>query len=405
MKIFGYEINFGKVENATQKLPEKSNIRNQIKFEQTLYRARQDIGTWRSALLQAESVINPNRTNLYRLYKDLILDAHLSACISTRKNQVLQSEFIVCDEKGNEIEDKTKLLQNKWFYDFVNHSLDSLFYGHSLIQFHSLVNDIFKAVELVPREYVKPEYHLVVPNPGMTTGTNYLDSPYDKWVIGVGETLNLGLLAKAAPYILWKKLAMGAWAEYTEIFGTPIRIGKTNDRDSVTRTNMEGFLKNLGTAGWGVFDKDDIVELIESNKSDAYEVFDKLIERCNSEISKLIIGQTGTTDEKSYSGSANVHERILYMYKETDEKYLQSVFKYQLIPLMNKHGMGFENLYIKIKEDDKFTSAEKAKIDIELLKYYTIPKEYIEAEYGTPVEDKIVEKPVTIKNKLDKYYK
>jgi Protein of unknown function (DUF935). len=61
------------------------------------------------------------------------------------------------------------------------------------------------------------------------------------------------------------------------------------------------------------FDTDDLIELVESNRSDAYNVFDMMIQRCNSEISKLILGQTGTLDEKAYVGSAEVQERVLKM--------------------------------------------------------------------------------------------
>lgn len=409
MKIFGYNLELSKVQNIDKKLPEKGNVTNAIKIQQTLYRTRQDIGTWRSALTQAENIQYPQRQNLYRLYKDVVMDAHLTACINTRKNLILGQEFIVCDNEGNVNEEKTMFLQKKWFYDFVCYALDSIYYGHSLIQFGDIVSDEFSYVELVPREYVKPEFKIVANNPASFTGINYTEPLYDRWSIGVGGDRDLGLLAKATPYVLWKKIATTAWSEYAEVFGTPIRIGKTNVRDNQTRSNMEQFLKNMGTSSYAVVDTDDIIEMIESNKSDAHEVFDMLIERCNSEISKLILGQTGTTDEKSYSGSANVHERILKQYEEADEIFIENIFKYQLVPLLNKHGFGFENLVIKTKEDNKFSDEEKAKIDMELLKYYKIPSDYIESEYGTPVEEKVKEPEEDnvkkVKNKLEKYYK
>ena len=407
MELFGLHIPFTQVKNVSSEPPKGSDIRRKINFEQTLHRTRQDIGKWRAAVLQAESLHYPNRQELYRLYKDVVLDAHLTGLINTRKYQILQSEFKVVDKADNEIEDKTELLKQKWFYDFVDNALDSMYWGFSLIQFGRLQNNVFDSVDLVPRQYVKQEFDIVVETPSAITGENYLDAKYKQWVIGIGQKRDLGLLAKAAPYVLWKKGAMQAWAEFTEIFGTPIRIGKTNVRDEVTRSNMEGFLKNMGVAAYGVFDTNDLIELVESNRSDAFDVFDKLIERCNSELSKLILGQTGTTDEKSYSGSANVHERILNMYGEQDEVFIENVFTYQLIPLLNAQGLGFEGLRIETEEDDKFTYSEKAKIDLELLKYYDIPADYIEKEYGTPVIPKAVDNTGSIesvKNKLDKYY-
>ena len=61
------------------------------------------------------------------------------------------------------------------------------------ITLNSLVDNNFKCVELVPREYVKPEYHIVTANYTNNTGENYLENPYRNWCIGVGKEKDLGL--------------------------------------------------------------------------------------------------------------------------------------------------------------------------------------------------------------------
>lgn len=168
MKIFGREINiFNKVEpvqNVSVNKPATSDIRNTIKVETTLYRVRQTIAEWRTALTSAESIEYPNRYLLYRTYKDIELDAHLTACVQQRKSSLLSKEWIVVDKDGKENEEKTKLIKSKWFYDFLDNSIDSKFYGHSLIQFGSVIEDAFSSIELVPRIYVKPEFDIVTEN-------------------------------------------------------------------------------------------------------------------------------------------------------------------------------------------------------------------------------------------------
>ncbi|MFK5283719.1 hypothetical protein ACI3PL_29500, partial [Lacticaseibacillus paracasei] len=62
-------------------------------------------------------------------------------------------------------------------------------------------------------------------------GVFYTDEPYSNWCIGVGSKRDLGLLLKLTPLVIWKKNAMGAWAEYIEKFGVPIRVGKTDSLD------------------------------------------------------------------------------------------------------------------------------------------------------------------------------
>ena len=177
MKILGKEISFN-FSNKDTTASEDQRPRSVIKYEQQLIRSRQDIASWRSALLSAESILYPNRTRLYTLYKDVVLDAQVTALMTTRKNAILGSDFVVKNKAGEVDEKKTELIEKKWFRDFIDLSLDSIFWGHSLIQFGDLKNDEFTEVELIPRQYVKPEYSIVTDTPANITGVNYLEEPY-----------------------------------------------------------------------------------------------------------------------------------------------------------------------------------------------------------------------------------
>lgn len=407
MKIFGLDIKLNKTENVSVNRPINSDIRRKITTPTQLYRSRQDIASWRYALTAAESIINPQRYNLYKIYNDIILDAHLSAAIQQRKNLTLAKDFEV--KVNDEVnEDLEKIIKTKWFREFIDYSLDSIFWGHSLIQFDSVVDNTFKCVELVPREYVKPEFHIVTSNYSNITGTDYLELPYSNWCISVGKDKDLGLLNKATPLVLWKKNAIGAWAEFCEVFGVPIRIGKTNVRDEETRANMEGFIKNLGTSSWGVFDTDDLIEIVESGRSDAFQVFDMMIQRCNSEISKLILGQTATMDEKSFVGSAEVQERVLDKIAYADEFFIENVINFQLVPMMIRLGIFPEGTKICVESEEELTLLDQSKIDIELIKTgkFTFTPEYLDEKYGSEVmvvED--LNSVQNIKNRLENLYK
>lgn len=381
------------VKNLDVKQPESANVRRVIKTEVQIYRVRQNILNWRNATLIAENIRYPQRYDIYQIYSDIVLDSHLSAAIQQRKNLTLSKEFQVIGPDGEVNEEKTNLIKKKWFLDYVDLALDSMFWGHSLIQFDSIVDDEFKCVELVPRIYVKPEFHIVTQNYSDLTGTDYLDLPFKNWCIGVGKPRDLGLLLKAAPLIIWKKNALGSWSEYIEIFGSPIRIGKTNVRDEASRINMENMLKNMGTAAYGVFDIDDLIELVSSDKKDAFNVFDMMIQRCNSEISKLILGQTATMDEKAFVGSAEVQERILEQVADADEKFIRGVNNYQLIPMLNALGLGFDGCTITVKTGEEFDLLQKSTFDLGLLNSgkYTFSPQYLLDNYGSEVIE--VEEP------------
>ena len=406
----GFLDYFKKAQDVSVNRPQQADIRKRITTPTQLYRSRQGIAELKVAITNAESLVAPQRALLYKVYQNIVLDAHLTAAINQRKNLTMCLDYDVVDKDGNENEDLENIIEQKWFRDFIDFSLDSIFWGYSLIQFDSIIEDSFKNVELVPREYVKPEFHIVTNTYADLTGTDYLEAPYRNWCIGVGKPKDLGLLMKAAPLIIWKTNAMGAWSEYIEVFGTPIRIGKTNTRDKETADNMENMLRNMGVAAYGMFDTDDLIELVESNKSDAYNVFNEMIGRCNSEISKLILGQTGTMDEKSFVGSAEVQERVLEKVGYNDEMFIENVLNTQLVPMLTRLGIWKEGFKIKVAKDQEFTLDQKSKFEIELLKTgkYKFTPEYLLENYGSEVIE--VATPETtsvkaVKNSLERYYK
>lgn len=385
--------NIERIKNKVQNTPTEAKAYNAIKIPTQLFRITTDLSKYRIAVTAAENIYNPQRYTLYQLYQQTELDAQVTACIQQAKDLVLSCEFYVYNKDGSENDEKTKLIRQKWFMDYLDYAIDSIYWGHSLIQFEDIISvngiDVFKEVELVPRMYVKPEYHMVMASTASLPpdGIDYLEQPYINWSISVGKSRDLGLFLKITPLVIWKKNAIGAWAEFIEKFGSPIRIGKTDSTDQQSVDNMEGMLRNMGVAAWGLFKTDDIIELVESSHTDAYEVFDKMVERCNSEIAKLILGQTGSTDEKSFVGAAEVHERMLQNVGYRIKQLIYSINNNQLIPMMNALGFGLDGCYIDIESEDEFSLEQKGKFDIELLKtgMYKFTPQYLKDKYGAEV--------------------
>jgi len=391
--------------NFNKPQPPKANIRKTIDFEQQLQRVRQDATKYNIALQAAESPMFPNRFLLMQTYQQIVLDAQIQSAMLQRKSKVMSKQFIVCGPDGEMDETKTAYFNQKWFYDFQSLALDSIFWGFSCIQFGPIINDKYTTVELIPRIYVVPEYSLVRNNTAtVTDGKHFDEAPYNNWCIGVGEKKDLGLLMYLAPYVIWKKNAMAAWAEFAEVFGSPIRIGKTDVRDELTRKNMENMMRNMGVASWAVLDLNDNVELMQASRTDAYQVFDMMVERCNSEISKIILGQTGTTDEKAYSGSANVHEGVAEMIAKQDTLNMQFIIEDQLVPMMIKNGFDLTGCTFKYDDTENLPLIEQAKIDASFMPYVKFDKEYLEDKYNIGLSDEEMEVE-KVANKLKNLYK
>jgi len=374
------------VENVDKAQPKSSRITTRIVNRQ-LQRQKQDIQKFLNAVQSAENVLNPDRTELIRSYKDVVLDSHLAAALSTVRLKVQGAKYILVDSEGQKDEDETKKIQTRWFREFAGYAIDAEFWGHSLIQLGAIKNDAFTSVQLVPREYVIPEKQLVKTNLFVrNSGQNYTVAPYKNWLVEVNGC-DLGLLHKAAFWALWKKNIVASWSEFSEIFGAPVRIGRTDINNPDNLKNIDRYLKEMGSAAYAVLDREDEIEFLETTRGDAYNVYNEFIERANSEMSKLILGQTGTTDEKSFTGAANVHAGIFDMRSMFFIQFVADIFNEKLYSLMQLHGMIKPGLKMTIEQGEKTTETEKQNFVIQLLNSYDIAPEWINQEFNIPVEE------------------
>ena len=392
-KLFGRTI-FERVPDKAVNLDVKRPIKSDpysryVTWKTQIYRASKDVGDFKRAVMCAEDWQNPQRYELYQIYRNIEIDAHLTSCVEQRKNLILSKNFNVVGPDGKINEEKTKLIRGPWFKEFISLSMDSENWGYSLIQFGEIKNDQFTSVELIPRQFVKPEFGIVTKMWTDIQGNKYLEPPFSNWCMGVGDPCSLGLYMKAAPLIIWKQGALGAWADYQESYGSPIRFMKTNVSDEKTRDDAEEMMRNFGVNQWAVVDTEDDVQLLEGNKTDAHKVFDELIKQIDSQISKLYLNQTGTTDEKAFSGSAQVHERVLERIEEKLEYWVENLLNHKLAPFMKNLGLDIgEGSVIVAGEAEEISAIDRAKMVVDLIKtgMYKVAPQILEEEYGIKLE-------------------
>ena len=362
-------------------VPNKVNYKNNI-FEQQQYRYTQDITNYKTALHAAESIYSPNRQLLYTLYNNVTLDTHLASVTESRKIKSLSHPFKLT-RNGVADEDATALFNSKWFQNFLELAWESVMYGYSLIQINAIV-DGKPSVELVPRQHVKPVQNLIVSNPGDVSGYDYTTAPFNQWLVPVGKPKDLGLLAKVAPLVLLKSNTISNWAQFNELFGMPLRIGRTNLGDEDRAKGMFAAMRDMASAAFAVLDKDDDVEMIQSLKSDG-KVYENFLRWIDEQISKTLLGGTMNTDNGSSRSQSEVHERLAGDYSEFDLKNLTFVVNDSLIPLLINLGLDLTNCTFQFYEiedrDELFTmTSELLKLGV-----YDIDEKWIDTKFGIPV--------------------
>lgn len=350
-------------------------------------RARKDINAWRTALQMAERVENPKRNLLYNLYDELELDAHLTAAIQRRVLTVRGADFTVLDANGEPDPEKAELLRRPWFIRFVELAMQSIFWGHSLIQIREIEQGEISGVELVRRRHVRPESGLFVERQEDDKGISYRDDDkYYDWLLEVGGHEDLGLLNKCAPHILYKRFAQASWSEYCEVFGMPLRYGKTNVKDIESLNRMEDMMLNMGTAAYAVIDNDEEVQFVETTGGKG-EVYDSLIDKCNAEVSKLING--AVIGEASQGGSRSkeeVGERVGEAITRADKDFIAGYVNHTLIPRLVKLGYPLEGCSFRFERDADTHALWE--ITQGVLQHYEVDADFITDTFGIPVTGK-----------------
>lgn len=282
-------------------------------------------------------------------------------------------------------------VEREWFNDFLDLALDSPYFGHSLIQFGDITNEngvmSFTGVELVPRKHVVPEYGVITREAGddWKNGISYREGDIAVWCIEVGKARDLGVLLKCAPQSLSKKNMLAYWDTFGEVFGMPIRIGKTMSQDTKDIARIETMLAEMGAASWGLFPEGTEIEIKETSRGDAYNVYDKRIDRCNSEISKGILGQTMTIDNGSSLSQSETHLEVFENICRADATMIKYLVNDRLIPLMIRHGFPLAGVTFDWNEATSYTPAEQREIERLLLQEYDIDPNYFADKYKIPI--------------------
>jgi hypothetical protein len=354
---------------------------------------------WMNAVDTAWSYTNPNRVDLCDIYKAMTsYDSQTIACINQRKLFTLQGDMAFYNEDGTINEEATKLIKSpsgstqKWFKNFMSYSLDSIFWGYELLMI-DVKNNVIE-IKKVPERNVIPCEHRILkdayfPN-SKDMSIDYLQPKYDFVTCKIsytGDDNELGLLSGCAPYFFSK--VTGNWKAHADKFGMLTRVLRTDSENRDKLISGYNALKNQVRGNFVVLSKDDELTFEGDARSDI-SMYQNLNEYCDKSISKILLGQTGTTDEKSFSGSAGVHKEILDSIIRSDREFIESVVNSELVPKLQTLGLLPMNVYLGINENVNVDLTAQVAILKTLSDMgHKVTKDYIEETFDVELEEPI----------------
>ena len=335
-----------------------------------------------------------------RIYKELLCDPHVFACTQSRKAGVLSLDWEINRglDKDKNAEAIEKLLRKLNVHKLISDILEATQFGYQPLE---IMWKKTKSGHVFPEKVIAkpPEWFCFDDDNNLKfrTKSNYYGEivPDKKFLLAQNNpSYNNPYGERTLSRVFWpvtfKKGGLKFWVVFTEKYGMPHLIGKHPRGATKEETNtLADMLEDMVQDAIAVIPDDSSVEIQEANKTSSADIYEKLIDKMNAEISKAVLGQTLTTEigtTGSYAAS-NTHMKVRQDIIDSDRKLVESVIN-QLIQWI--YEINFSNEDVPIfemyaPEDVDLTLAQRDKILSETGIRFN--KEYFIKTYGLKEED------------------
>lgn len=153
-----------------------------------------------------------------------------------------------------------------------------------------------------------------------------------------GTQIAGGLALPALFYFMLKSYDVTSWAAFIDRYGFPIRLGKYSrkaTKDDIA--TLRRAIASIGADFGAVIPEGATIEIIESKtSSENSEAYQKMATWIDKQISKLVLGQTMTTDDGSSRAQGEVHEEVRQDIAAADKSTDFDSFKAELLWLSSE---------------------------------------------------------------------
>lgn len=334
-----------------------------------------------------------------RIYKELLCDPHVFACVQSRKAGVLSLEWEI--NRGKDKDQRSKIIEELFnridIYNLISEIINATLFGFQPLEIMwQRQNNLLLPVDVKakPPEWFcfDEENHLKFKTKNNIDGEELPDKKFlcpqsnPSYENPYGERV----LSRVFWPVTFKKGGLKFWVIFSEKYGMPFLIGKHPRGTSQEETeDLADMLENMVQDAIAVIPDDSSVEIQEAAKGTSAEIYDKLIDKMNSEISKAILGQTLTTEvgsTGSYAASNThfaVRQDIINSDKKLVEKTLNQLIWWVYELNWNTNEVPEFELYEEENVSLELSQRDKILVDSGI----KFTKEYFMKTYGFEEED------------------
>lgn len=312
--------------------------------------------------------------DLFALYRDIIVThAHLQGRFGDRKEAVVGDALNIqpLDKKtpadvlaAELVKDQVLTLQS-WEAAML-HLLDSTLYPVAVVEkvFRPTNRTLavgtdqsngirlrYELAELVPVPHELLDFRdgclkiRVTDERGRPTGVTTEIDP-DRYIVHRGHTLSMpdNWGGPMRSLVFWWFLSVNDrewWGRFLDKYGMPFLVGKYDQADDESRSILERAFSLATKLGGLVVSRETEIEIKQAAAADAGDAFEKMHRIANEEISKLILGQTLSSDAKGNGlsdGGASDQGEIRQDKRRFDARRLGATLRFQLFEQLLRYN-------------------------------------------------------------------
>ena len=309
------------------------------------------------AVRAADSIDYSRRAALYDIYADIATDAHVQAVVQKRRAGVLASP-IEFRKDGVAVDAVNEQLRSPWFLRFLEDAIDSRLWGFTLVQFYRDEHGWID-YDLIPRKHVN-----LIDRQIMARQSDLQGIPFDEFggLLLIRDKEDLGRYLSLCPWVIWKRQSAGDWAQFSELFGMPVRKYTYDAADPDALSNAVQSANEQGGAAVFFCPTGTSLELIETGSAAASsDLYATRIDRCNAEISKAILGNTLTTEasETGTQALGTIHADEEDELKKQDRQMILNVLNYDMTDIFAQLGVDTRGGEFVYAETEKTTPHDR----------------------------------------------
>lgn len=168
--------------------------------------------------------------------------------------------------------------------------------------------------------------------------------------IKTGIPIRRGLARAAAWAFMIQSFGLQDWAGFSEVYGMPLRVGKyhagASEADKRTLLRAVATIANDAAA---IIPEGMEIAFHEVSGTHGEAVFAGLLEYCDKQISKLVVGQTMTSDDGSSQSQAKVHNEVRLDILRADCRQLAHTVTRDLVEYAVAMNFGPQDVYPQVK--------------------------------------------------------